>query len=149
MQYFSLLFFDVDLPPLPSQQQAQYFVLKMLPILCQEKKHLFFTSEFLQAGRLHSSRFLTETLLKQFSQKKVGSWKFSLLENLQRGSSAIILHVLDCTSLEHWLWYLLYFLLTISPSSKSTDTESQPVHLEWETSPAIFNWNPSYWKIIE
>lgn len=73
MQYFSLLLFDVDLPPLPSQQQAQYFVLKKLPNLCQEKKHLFFTSEFLQVGQLHSSRFLTETFLKKIIRKKIGS----------------------------------------------------------------------------
>lgn len=51
----------------------------------------------------------------------------------------MIPHMFDYTSLEHWHWYLLCFLLTISPSSQSNDTESLPVHLEREVSPVIFN----------
>lgn len=51
----------------------------------------------------------------------------------------MIPHMFDYTSLEHWHWYLLHFLLTISPSSQSNDTESLPVHLEREVSPVIFN----------
>lgn len=61
----------------------------------------------------------------------------------------MILHMFDYTSLEHWHRYLLFFLLTISPSSQSSDTEPLPVHLEREVSPVIFSWNNSYWNIIE
>lgn len=70
MQYFSLLFFDVDLLPLPSQQQAQYFVLKMLPNLCQEKKHLLFASEFLQAGQIIPADSSLKLSCNNFSRKK-------------------------------------------------------------------------------
>lgn len=31
----------------------------------------------------------------------------------------------------------------------ATEALSLPVHLEWESSPVIFNQNPSYWKIIK
>lgn len=50
MQYFSLLLFDVDLPPLPSQQQAQYFVLKKVTKSMSGKKAFIFHIRVFASG---------------------------------------------------------------------------------------------------
>lgn len=157
MQYFSLLFFDVDFPPLPSQQHMQYFVLRSYQFYVRKKAFIFCVRVF--ANRLTPFQQIPETALKPFSPGKLVLWKLSAFEkSAETPVLSYFVYLSTWTFKTKALIGSLYFIgpfLLISPFSKNYHHRVlsffffSPAHLEWETSPLIFNLNPSYWNIIE